>query len=281
VTAPLLDAPPKDTLYRRRLGPVRAVHELWHARPLLRALAQREYRARYSQTSLGMAWAVITPVLLMFVFTVFVSRFADIDTGGISYPVFAYLGLLPWTCFSTSCSRGASTLVLESSLVNKVRCPREVFPLATIVTALIDMGISLAVLCVVMLVTGTAPTIQVVWAPLIFLVQVIFIVGAVLLLSITLVYLRDLGQAIPLALQLALFATPVAYSATTLIEQTGTWYAALNPLVGVIEAYRATVVGGQAPPWELFGPSAAGAVVYLIIGAVVFKRYEVGIADVA
>lgn len=281
MTAPLLDAPPKDTLYRRRLGPVRAVQELWRARPLLRALAQREYRARYSQTSLGMAWAVITPVLLMFVFTVFVSRFADIDTGGIPYPVFAYLGLLPWTCFSTSCSRGASTLVLESSLVNKVRCPREVFPLATIVTALIDMGISLLVLGVVMLFTGTAPTIEIVWTPLIFVVQVVFIVGAVLLLSITLVYLRDLGQAIPLALQLALFATPVAYSATTLIEQTGTWYAALNPLVGVIESYRDTVVGGQAPPWELLGPSAAGAVVYLVVGAVVFKRYEVGIADVA
>jgi ABC-type polysaccharide/polyol phosphate export permease len=281
VTDPVLDGPPKGALYRRRLGPAQAGRDLWRARPLLRALAQREFRARYHQTALGMAWAVITPLLLMGVFTVFVRRFADVDTGGIPYPVFAYLGLLPWSCFSTSCSRGGVILVLESSLVNKVRCPREVFPLATATTALIDMGISAGVLALVMLATGTAPTWQVVWVPLILVVQVAFTVGAVLFLSITVVYFRDLGQALPLVLQLGLFATPVAYAAATITDQTGAWYAVVNPLVGVIDAYRACVVGGQAPPWDLLGPSALGAVAYLAVGALVFKRYEVGIADVA
>jgi ABC-2 type transport system permease protein/lipopolysaccharide transport system permease protein len=228
-----------------------------------------------------MAWAVLTPVLLMLVFTVFVQRVADVDSGDIPYPVFAYLGLLPWSFFSTSCSRGGSTLVFESSLVNKVRCPREVFPLATISTAFVDMVISAGVLAVIMAITTTAPKPTIVWVPYILLVQVVATIGIVLLLSITIVYVRDLGQALPLVLQLGLFATPVAYGATALIARTGTWYAAVNPLVGVIESYRACVVGGTAPPWDLMLPSTFGAVVWLLIGAAAFKRYEVGIADVA
>jgi ABC-type polysaccharide/polyol phosphate export permease len=281
VTEPLVEGPPKDTLYRRRLSPAQAGRDLWRARGLLKALAQREFRARYHQTALGMAWAVITPLLLMTVFTVFVRRFAEVDTQGISYPVFVYLGLLPWSAFSTSCSRGGVILVLESSLVNKVRCPREVFALAPVTTALIDMAISSGVLALVMLVTSTAPTPQIVWLPLVLVVQVAFTIGAVLLLSITIVYFRDLGQALPLMLQLGLFATPVAYAATTITDQTGAWYAVVNPLVGIIDSYRACVVGGAAPPWELLGPSALGALIYLGAGALVFKRYEVGIADVA
>mgnify|MGYP001389058280 CR=1 FL=1 len=277
----MVDGPPRDTIFRRRLHPADVVHDLWGSRALLKALAQREYRARYHQTALGMAWAVVTPVLLMGVFTVFVRRFADVDTDGISYPVFAYLGLLPWSCFSTSCSRGATILVLESSLVNKVRCPREVFPLATMTTAFVDMAISSVVLGGVMLVTRTAPTAEIVWVPVVLAVQVAFTIGFVLLLSITVVYFRDLGQALPLILQLGLFATPVAYAATTITDRSGAWYAAVNPLVGVIDSYRATVVGGAAPPWDLLGPSALGAAAYLLLGAFLFKRYEVGIADVA
>jgi ABC-2 type transport system permease protein/lipopolysaccharide transport system permease protein len=275
------DEPPPGTRYKRHLTPTVALRDLWASRTLLRALSEREYRSRYHQTRLGMLWAVITPVLLMVVFTAFIQRVADVDTGDVPYPVFAYLGLLPWSFFSTSCSRGASTLVLESSLVNKVRCPREVFPLATISTAFVDMLISAGVLAVIMAVTTTAPKPTIVWVPFILLVQVVATVGIVLLLAITIVYLRDLGQALPLVLQLGLFATPVAYGAATLVERTGTWYAALNPLVGVIESYRACVVGGTAPPWDLMLPSTIGAVVWLLVGSYVFKRYEVGIADVA
>jgi ABC-2 type transport system permease protein/lipopolysaccharide transport system permease protein len=228
-----------------------------------------------------MAWAVITPVLLMLVFTAFVRKVTTVDTGEIPYPVFAYLGLLPWSFFSTSCSRGAITLVLEASIINKVRCPREVFPLATVSTAFVDLMISAGVLAVIMAVTTTAPTAQIVWVPLILLVQVLATIGIVLALAIAIVYVRDLGQALPLLLQVGLFATPVAYGFETLQGRVGTWYAALNPFVGVIEAYRACVVGGEGPPWDLFGPSAIGAVAWFVLGGLTFKRYEVGIADVA
>jgi ABC-2 type transport system permease protein/lipopolysaccharide transport system permease protein len=141
--------------------------------------------------------------------------------------------------------------------------------------------ISAGVLAVIMAVTTTMPKPTIVWVPYILLVQVAATVGIVLFLAITIVYLRDLGQALPLVLQLGLFATPVAYAATTLIERAGTWYAALNPLVGVIESYRACVVGGTAPPWDLMVPSTIGAIVWLVVGAFTFKRYENGIADVA
>lgn len=276
-----LDEPPAATRFRRRITPVSAVRDLWRSRDLLQAMALREYRARYHQTRLGMAWAVITPVMLMLVFTAFVRRLTAVDTGDIPYPVYAYLGLIPWSFFSTSCSRGAVTLVLEASIVNKVRCPREVFPLSTISTAFVDLVISAGVLAVIMAVTTTAPTATVVWVPFILLVQVAATIGIVLLLSIGIVYVRDLGQALPLLLQLGLFATPVAYGFTTLSERVGTWYAAVNPFVGVIESLRASVVGGQAPPWELMGPSTLGAAAWFVVGGLTFKHFEVGIADVA
>jgi ABC-2 type transport system permease protein/lipopolysaccharide transport system permease protein len=275
------DVPPASARYRRRVTPASAVRELWEARDLLRAMALREYRARYHQTRLGMAWAVITPVLLMLVFTAFVRRVTTVDTGDVPYPVFAYLGLIPWSFFSTSCSRGAVTLVLEASIVNKVRCPREVFPLATVSTAFVDLVISTGVLAVIMGVTTTPPSGQLAWVPFILLVQILATIGIVLLLSILIVYVRDIGQALPLLLQLGLFATPVAYGFATLEGQVGTWYAALNPFVGVIESYRACVVGGEGPPWDLLGPSALGALTWFVVGAVTFKRFEVGIADVA
>ena len=275
------DAPPPHTVFRRRVTIASACRDLWQSRDLLRAMVLREYRARYHQTQLGMAWAVITPVLLMLVFTAFVRRVTAVDTGDIPYPVYVYLGLIPWSFFSTSCSRGAVTLVLESSIVNKVRCPREVFPLATVSTAFVDLVISVGVLAAIMAVTTTPPTGTIVWVPAILLVQVLATIGIVLVLSITIVYFRDLGQALPLLLQLGLFATPVAYGIATLSDRIGDWYAAVNPFVGVIESYRACVVGGAHPPWDLFGASALGAFAWFAVGAVTFKRFEVGIADVA
>lgn len=275
------EAPPPNAKFRRHITLSGTIRELWESRDLLRAMAVREYRARYHQTRLGMAWAVITPVLLMLVFTAFVPHVTKVNTGDIPYPVFAYLGLIPWSFFSTSCSRGAITLVFESSIVNKVRCPREVFPLATVSTAFIDMVISFGVLAVIMAITTTPPTATIVWLPVILVVQVLATIGIVLLLSITIVYVRDLGQALPLLLQLGLFATPVAYGFAALSTKVGNWYAAFNPFVGVIEALRACVVGGSPPPWDLFIPSTIGAVVWFLVGGLLFKRFEVGIADVA
>jgi ABC-2 type transport system permease protein/lipopolysaccharide transport system permease protein len=275
------EAPPPAIVRRRRVRWRRSIHEIVASRELLRALTEREFRSRYKQTVLGMSWAVVTPVLLMLVFVVFVNRAVRIDTGGAPYALFAYLGLLPWSFFSTSVSRGGTILVLESSLLNKVRCPREVFPLSTIGVALLDFAIGLCVLALLFLITWYAPAAQSLWFPVILVVQVVATVGIVLIVSIVVVYVRDLGQALPLLLQLGLFATPVAYGVDALPEGVRSWYALVNPMVGVISSYRDTMLLGQAPPWELLGPSAVGALVYLIGGYALFKRLEGGIADVA
>ena len=123
--------PPSELLFRPKLRVLAAVREVWRGRELVRTLAERDFRVRYKQAVLGVAWAVLTPLALMVVFTVFFQRVAKVDTGGAPYALFAYLGLLPWTFFSTSVAQGGQSLVLNNQLLNKVYCPREVFPMAS------------------------------------------------------------------------------------------------------------------------------------------------------
>ena len=189
---PEIDVPPADLRFRRKLQPGRSLREFWHARELLRALAEREFGARYAQTWIGMGWALITPVLLMLVFMLFVNRVVNVDTHGAPYSVFVFLGLLPWTFFSSSVSRGGQILVLESSVLNKVRCPREVFPISTVVVAGYDFALSVFVLGLLFIITGYEPRTTLIWAPLFFVIQVAFCVGAALGLSIVVVFVRDI-----------------------------------------------------------------------------------------
>ena len=131
--------PPAELRFRRHFNLVASMRELWHARDLIRSLAERDLRARYKQAILGIAWAVITPIALMVVFTVIFHRVAKVDTNGVPYPLFSYLGLLPWGFFSSSVQQGGLSLLTNNSLLNKVLCPREVFPLSQVVEAGVDM----------------------------------------------------------------------------------------------------------------------------------------------
>ena len=275
------DAPPAELRFRRPMRPGRFLRDLWRSRDLVRVLAEREFQSRYKQTVLGIVWALLTPVLLVLVFAVFVNRAFDISTGDAPYILFAYIGLIPWNFFSVSLTRGGQSLVLDSGVINKVRCPREVFPLAGMASAGIDMCISLFVLGGLFIATGYELKTTVVWVPLIFLLQLVFVAGIVMVFAILGVYFRDLYQAMPLLLQLGLLATPVAYGIEAIPEQWWSLYAALNPLAGVIESYRQTMLYGYAPPWDLFLPAAAASIVWLVGGFVLFKKLEPGIADVA
>ncbi|MGH9023204.1 MAG: ABC transporter permease [Acidimicrobiia bacterium] len=276
------DAPLPELLFKRRIRLRRAVAEMWHSRELVRTLAEREIRARYKQAFLGFSWAVITPIVLMIVFTVFLKRVARIDTHGVPYPLFSYLGLLPWTFFSTSVNSGGQSLVSNSSLLNKVYCPREVFPIASVFVAGFDAMISTGILGLLFAIYTYAPKATTLWVPVLFLIQIGFTVGLTLFVSGILVYLRDLRQALPIMLQLGLFATPVAYGIDDIVAKP--WrplYCALNPLAAVIDGYRRAVVFGQAPRWELVGPAAATTIVVLVVGYLLFKRLETGFADAA
>ena len=273
--------PPMRLRFRRRLSIRAFMQELWRSRELLWTLAERDLRVRYKQAVLGAAWAVITPLALMLVFSLFLQRVARFDTEGMPYPLFSYLGLLPWAFFSSSVSSGGSSLVSNNSLLNKVYCPREVFPLAAIIVAGVDTLVSGIVLALLFIVTGTAPRATSFWVLPLFTIQLVFTVGIALFVSAALVYVRDLRQAIPIALQLGLFATPVAYGIDVIPARYHVLYSTLNPLAPVIDGYRRAVLFGQAPSWDLVLPGAATAVVVLVAGYATFKKLETWFADVA
>jgi ABC-type polysaccharide/polyol phosphate export permease len=274
------EAPPPGLRYRRRYRIWELARAAWNARALIRTLAEREIRVRYKQAILGFAWAVVTPLVLMIAFTLFFRKAAKIDTGPVPYPLFCFIGLLPWTFFSTSVSQGGLSLVTNVHLLNKVACPREVFPMASVVVAGIDSLLSVTVLALLFLRFGFAPKAASVWIPVILLVQVAFTLGVTLVASAVVVYLRDLRHALPLILQLGLFVTPVAFPLDIVPPSMRPLYVAVNPLGAVIDSYRRTVLLGR-PPSSLLAVGAAASAVVLLGSYALFKRLDTRIADVA
>jgi ABC-2 type transport system permease protein/lipopolysaccharide transport system permease protein len=247
------------------------------------SLAERDLRTRYKQAGLGVAWAVLTPLLLMLAFTFVFTKFTTVNTHGAPYPLFSYLGLLPWTFFASALSLGSVALTNNVSLLNKVYCPREVFPLSQVIIAAFDAVIASLLLLVLFPLLGYAPTAEVYYVPLLLLVLIAFVVGVTLATSITLVYMRDLRFAVPLILQFGIFVTPVAYNADV-VAGTPTKmiiYSALNPLVPVIDGLRRCCLYGLAPQWWPLFAGACTSIVLLVAGYWIFKRLETGIADVA
>lgn len=279
--SPPPDRPLPEHRYKRASSLIAALRSLWGSRQMIRSLAEREMRARYKQTYLGIAWAVVTPFLLMVVFTLFFKKAANVNTGSVPYSLFAYLGLLPWSLFSTSVAQGGVSLVSNVSLLNKVYCPREVFPLASVCLAIVDTLIAFTALIVLFGIEGFAPRSTSYYVPLLLAVHLCFTIGVVLITSSVVVYLRDLRTTLPLMLQLGLFASPVAYGLNTIPEDFRPLYAATNPLVSVIDGLRRTVLLGRPPDWDLLALSATTAVAVLLFGYWLFKRLEGGIADVA
>lgn len=261
-----------------------ALKELWDFRELTLTLAERDLRVRYKQAALGIVWAIITPVVMMVAFTVLFNRFAKVHTGGAPYALFSYLGLLPWTFFASSLSQGGLSLIGNNDLLNKLYCPREVFPIAALADAAVDALIATCVLAVLFPITGFAPKVQVFYyLPLLLLVLVMFTLAVTLAVAAVTVYARDLRLALPLAIQLGLFVTPVVYGASAISASKGFLiaYSVINPLVPVIDGLRSTVLDGVPPDWASLGAGAASSLVYLLGAGWLFKRLEVGMADVA
>jgi ABC-type polysaccharide/polyol phosphate export permease len=272
--------PPPEWRFRRKLHPAALFHELWEARTLVRTLAEREIRIRYKQAVLGFAWAVVTPLVLMVAFTLF-RKATKIDTGPVPYPLFAFIALIPWTFFSPSVAQGGLSLINNVPLLNKVYCPREVFPTASLVVAGIDSLVSTVVLGLLFLRYGFMPKPTSVWVPVILPVQLMFTLGITLVVSAVIVYLRDLRHALPLILQMGLFVTPVAFPLDVVPQQFRHLYVFLNPLAAVIDGYRRAVLYGRPPDLSLLAVAAVSSVVVLTGGYAAFKRLETGIADVA
>ena len=282
MTETLPESPPPELRYRRglRLGP--AMRALTDSRHVIWNLGLRELRVRYNQAVLGFAWALLTPVILMIVFSIFIKGAAKLQvaTHGVSYPVFLYTGLLAWTFFASAVGSAANILV-SNPLLNKVYAPREVFPLATIGTSAVDGIAATLVLGVLFVVYQDWPQATSYWAPLLILILVSFAVGVGLIFSALTVYLRDLRQVLPLLLQVGLFVTPVIYGINRVPKQWRNLYVLLDPVAMVITEMRETVLWGHQPNLTYVGLAGISSLVALVGGYALFKQLETGFADVS
>jgi ABC-2 type transport system permease protein/lipopolysaccharide transport system permease protein len=277
--------PRPEIWFHRKVRLGRSVRELWGFRELIITLAERDLRVRYKQAVLGIAWAVITPVAMTIAFSVIFTKIGHVNahSHGVPYPLFAYMGLLPWTFFSTCVTAAGLSLVNSIPLLNKLYCPREVFPIAAMLDAALDALIASTVLLLLFPIFGVAPKIQTVYVPLLLVVLVAFSLGVTLAVSVVVVFMRDLRLVLPLIVQFGLFVTPVIYSPQTLLksESVLVTYSFFNPLVPVLDGLRRCMLYGQAPNWPALAAGAAGSLVVLTGGFILFKRLELRIADVA
>lgn len=253
--------------------------ELWEYRELLYFLTWRDIKVRYKQTVLGAAWAIIQPFFTMVVFSLFFGRLAGIPSDGIPYPIFAYAALVPWSFFAGGLNNSANSLVGSANLLTKVYFPRLAIPLATVLAGVIDFLLAFMVLLGMLLFYGMAPTVNLVWLPLLVLLALVTALGVGLWLSALNVQFRDVRYTIPFLTQFWLFATPIAYPSTLLAEPWRTIYG-INPMVGVVEGFRWALLGTETAPGPMILVSALAALGLLVSGAYYFRRMEKSFADV-
>lgn len=254
------------------------LHVLYQHRELLIIWTLREIKARYKQSVLGGAWAILQPVVLMIVYTVVFSLFIKLPSNGIPYPIFSYTALLAWTFLATSVAFAVPSLINNMSLVTKVYFPREILPLASIGAAFVDFLFASVPFIGLFIWYRTTVTATILWLPVLVAIQIALIVGVVLPSSAILVFVRDVRFVIPLAIQLWLYATPVIYPISVVPEHYRLLYA-LNPMVGLIDSYRRVVLQGSAPNPYYLGLSAAISAALCLAGYIYFKHAEETFAD--
>ena len=264
---------------RERGWPSLRLSELWEARELLYFLVWRDVKVRYKQTALGVAWAVLQPILTVVVFTVFFNRVANISTGDVPYPVFALAGLVPWLFLANGVTIGSASLVANANVVTKVYFPRLVIPTAATLSGAPDFAIAFVITLIVAACYGIFPTLAILAVPFVLLLVLATALGASIWLSAMNVEYRDVRYVVPVALQLWLLATPIAYPANQLHSP---WNVILgvNPMAGAVEAFRWAVIGTPAPSVGLVVTSAVVALVMLGSGAFYFRAMERRFADI-
>jgi len=255
------------------------LRELAEFRELLYFLTKRELQIRYKQSLFGVTWAVLQPVTLAFIFTVFFGVLADVPSDGVPYPVFALAGLAPWLFVSQTVGQSALSLVGDANLLSKVYFPRLVIPLAKAIALLLDLVISLTVVVIVAVLYGHPPGPEVAVLPAFLLLALVTGAGLGILLAAINVQYRDVAMAVPLLMQVWLFATPVIYP-SSLVEGSWRYVFALNPMSSVVEGSRWALIGAPAPELATVLISTAVAVTALIAGLLYFKRTELFFADV-
>jgi lipopolysaccharide transport system permease protein len=270
--SPVLRITPPDRWW------VLPVGELWDSRELLYFFVWRDIKVRYKQTAIGAAWAVLQPLLTMLVFSLFFGKLAHIPSEGLPYPIFYYSALLPWTYFAAALQAGTNTIVENQRVITKVYFPRLTLPLSSVLSGLVDFGISFAMFLVLMVYYGIRPTAAVLWLPAFLLLAVLTALGVSLWLSALNAMYRDVRYLLPFLVQFWLFASPVVYP-SSMVPEKWRWLYGLNPMAGVIEGFRWSLTGRDSPRGPMLLASVGVAVVIFLGGVAYFQKMETTVVD--
>ncbi len=279
--AGMLDEPPPDILYHHHNRFFASLRKLWAHREIIYTLAERDFKAQYKQATLGVMWALLSPLLTLGVLVVVFSRAKTFGTEGLPFALFAFVGILCWSYFAGALGTGGNALLVNKALLSKTQFPRERFPLGTMTVCAINTVLSWIPLALLFVIFGRAPRVATLWTPMFMVIEVAFAAGVTLAVSGLIIQMRDLVQVLPVLISVGLFVEPVVWPLSRLPKDILPIYSFLNPLGPVIDNVRRTMLLGLSPNWGLIGIAALGSLFYLLVGYRLFKRLEVQFADIA
>ena len=258
------------------------IKELVRYKDLLYFLVKRDITVLYKQTVLGFLWAIINPVMQMLIFSFIFGSLVEMPSDGIPYPIFSYAAILPWTYFSQSLSGATNSLVQSAGIFTKVYFPRVFIPLTPVLSKLVDFAISFLVIIVMMIYFGITPNINLIFLPFLILLMILTASGIGMWLSSLAVQYRDVKFALPFISTLLMYAAPVVFPASLILEKGKVFYLlyGLYPMTGVIEGFRSSLLGVNPMPWDLIGMGTISSVVIFFGGLIYFRKMERIFADV-
>lgn len=277
-TADSLPADPVVIIEPNKAWSAVELRDLWAFRELLYFLTWRDVKVRYKQTELGVAWAIIQPLLTMLIFTIFFGRLAGVPSDNVPYPLFAYAGLLPWTFFANAISNSGNSLVGSTNLITKVYFPRIIIPGAAVAAGLVDFAIAFVILVLLMIYYRVTVTWSVLMFPVLVLLTTLLALSLGMWLSALNVKYRDVRFALPFLIQLGLFVSPVIYPVSFLPQKLA-WLLSLNPMTGIIEGYRSSLFG-RPFNWSALAISTGITLILLVYSSYSFRRMEKSFADI-
>jgi ABC-type polysaccharide/polyol phosphate export permease len=271
----------RQSFIRPNFGPFdvwSSLADFWQRRNLLWHMTTRHLRGQYKQSVLGYAWAFVNPLSQMLILSFVFSSIIRVSGQGVPYPLFVFVGLLPWIFFSTALASGTDAVVNASSLVTKVYFPREVLPTAAVLTKLVDLGFGLLILGAMMLYYGHPPEWAALWLPALFCIHIVFTLGLALPLAALNIYFHDVRFLVGVALTLWFYVTPIIYPISMVPDKYRIVFD-VNPNALFINAYRRVLLDGDGPGLERVFLGLLIAMLVFVVGYFLFKRMEAGFAD--
>jgi lipopolysaccharide transport system permease protein len=270
---------PLVTIIKPRTGwQVINFRELKEYRDLFYFLVWRDIKVLYAQTILGFLWAILQPCVQILIFTIVFGKVAKINTDGIPYILFSSVAIIPWTYMSQAMTVSSQSLITGQNMLGKVYFPRLIFPVIPVLAKLVDFAISMLIILGVILFYRVMPTWNLLFFPLFVVLMMCIAAGVGMWLSAMAIRFRDIKLAMPFVIRMLMYTAPVVYSASSISETYRTIYS-LNPLVSVIEGFRACLLGTPFP-WQFIWPGMAIAIILLVSGALYFQRMERVFVDV-